>query len=314
MKRIILTGATSMLGLALIDECLENDTDVVAVIRKNSSKINYLPNSRNIKVVECDITDVSSLSDSIGRGFDAFYHFAWEGTSSVERINVSTQNKNIGFTLDAVRLANVLECRKFIGAGSQAEYGRISGAINTDVTASPENAYGIAKYTAGKLSSLLAKEMDIEFIWTRIFSVYGSYDSHNSMVMYCIRSLLNNEKPRFTPCEQKWDYLYFRDAAKAFYALIEKGVNQRLYNIGSGVASPLSEYIHAIRDAINPALPLGIGDLEYSTGQVMSLHADISGLTNDTGFLPSTTFEEGIHKTVDWYKSLTSARCEDEKQ
>jgi len=308
MKRIVLTGATSMLGLSLIEECLKNNMEVVAIIRKNSPRKNNLPESQSIKIVECDISNLSSLENSISHGFDAFYHFAWEGTSSIERSNILLQSKNIGFTLDAVHLAHSLGCKKFIGAGSQAEYGRKSSIISTDMSVSPENAYGIAKYTAGKFSALLAMEISIEFIWTRIFSVYGQHDTPNSMIMYCAKSLLSGEKPKFTPSEQKWDYLYCHDAAKALYLLMEKGLNQKVYNIGSGIAHPLSYYIYKIRDVIDPTLPVGIGELNYNSSQVMSLHADISDLTDDTGFLPSTSFEDGILETVKWMQ------CEDERQ
>ena len=65
----------------------------------------------------------------------------------------------------------------------------------------------------------------------------------------------------------------------------------------------MKEYIYAIRDAIDPSLEVGIGEREYNDNQVMHLVADISELVNDTGYKPSTTFEEGIRKTVEWAKA-----------
>ena len=60
--------------------------------------------------------------------------------------------------------------------------------------------------------------------------------------------------------------------------------------------------IEAIRNAINPSLPIGFGEVEYYPGQVMYLCADTSSLTGDTGFAPEYTFEQGIRETVDWFR------------
>ena len=57
-----------------------------------------------------------------------------------------------------------------------------------------------------------------------------------------------------------------------------------------------------IRDAIDPKLPLGIGDREYADKQVMHLQADITSLKEDTGFEVSYNFSEGIRETVAWVK------------
>ena len=58
----------------------------------------------------------------------------------------------------------------------------------------------------------------------------------------------------------------------------------------------------ATRDAVDPSIELGIGELDYYPNQVMHLEADISNLTEDTGFVPQYSFEEGIRETVEWVK------------
>lgn len=95
-----------------------------------------------------------------------------------------------------------------------------------------------------------------------------------------------------------WDYLYSKDAARALCLLGEKGRDGKIYCIGSGQARPLREYMEMLRNAIDPALPLGIGEIPYGEKQVMYLCADISDLTEDTGFTPEVGFEEGIRETI----------------
>jgi len=307
MKKVVITGATCMLGLSLIDECISKKNHVLAVIRGNTKRRGLLPKSEYVTVYECDLSELHS-AEYDDFGFDAFYHFAWDTSIDNGRDNgrniVDTQYANIGYALDAIRFAHKLGCRKFIGIGSQAEYGRVSGSITTNTKIAPENAYGISKYATGKLSSILAEQLGIGFIWTRIFAVYGIHDSLSTMIMYCIDSLLKGEKPVLTKCEQQWDYLNTRDAATALYLLGEKGNNMAVYNIGSGVTRPLSQYVYAIRDAIDPALPIGIGEREYAHKQVMHLCADIADLKADTGFEPSVSFEEGIKEIIRWRREV----------
>ena len=293
-----------MLGLALIDECLKNNTHIVALIRNNSTKSGLLPKSKFITTISCDISELKCIKPDIAHGFDVFYHFAWNCPTKADRNNIVMQSQNINYTLDALKLAHQLGSNRFIGAGSQAEFGRVSGIITPDMIASPENAYGIAKYASGMLSSLLAKQLGIDFIWPRIFSVYGAHNSFSTMIMYCIQSLLKGIRPSFTPCEQKWDYLHCSDAAKAMYLLGKYGKSHESYNIGSGITRPLSEFIYIIRDAIDPNSSLGIGDNPYSPNEVMNLNPDITNLKNDTGFEPSISFEEGIINTINWCKDV----------
>ena len=122
------------------------------------------------------------------------------------------------------------------------------------------------------------------------------------MISTVIRKLLAGETPQLTAGEQRWDYLYADDAAEAFFLAARDGRSGAVYPLGSGQAMPLRRYVEALRDCINPALPLGFGAIPYSDKQVMHLQADISALTADTGFLPSYDFARGIAETVAYYR------------
>lgn len=123
-----------------------------------------------------------------------------------------------------------------------------------------------------------------------------------TMISGTIRKLLAGERPALTAGIQRWDYLYAGDAADAFYLAACHGRNGAVYPLGSGQAMPLKDYIIQMRDAIDPALPLGLGEVPYGPLQVMHLQADISALQADTGFVPKTPFAEGIRRTMDWVK------------
>jgi len=312
IKRAVITGATGMLGIALTNRLLDEGYEVIAVARPGSSRLNNIPSDDRITVVELALDDISYLpSDLKEEGIekaDLFFHFAWDGTYGDSRNDVDIQLNNIKTSVDAVRAAAELGCSCFLGAGSQAEYGRVQDGIKLagDTPCNPENGYGMAKLAAGRLTRLEAGKLGIKHVWVRILSTFGPYDGAQTMVMSGIAKMAKGEKASYTKGEQMWDYLYCKDAAKAFYLAATQGKGNSVYTVGSGNVRPLREYITAIRDAVDPALDIGFGEVDYYPGQVMYLCADISALQKDTGFAPDYTFEEAVKETVKWYKEERS--------
>lgn len=305
MKSAIITGGTGMLGLALVRLLISKNIKVLMLVRPNSKKANNIPKSPLVSTIECDLKDLANAPIPEGEKYDAFFHFGWEGTYGDSRNDMYLQNKNVHNTIDAVHLASKLGCSVFLGAGSQAEYGRVADGIKVSpsLPTFPETGYGIAKLCAGQMSRVECKKLNIKHIWVRILSTYGPYDGMQTMVMSGIIKMLNGERPQYTKGEQMWDYLYCDDAANAFFCAAEKGIDGSVYCIGSGNVRPLKEYITIIRDIVKPGQEIGFGEIPYYDKQVMYLCADIEPLTRDTGFKPQVSFEEGIQKTVEWYKS-----------
>lgn len=292
-----------MLGSALIRLLCEQQISVLVLVRENSARLSAVPKDEHVTVMECDVNHLLDIKDSIGTDYDTFFHFAWNGTHGGARDDVFLQNQNVRATLDAVELAKAAGCRTFLGAGSQAEYGRVDGVkLAPDTKTQPETGYGIGKLCAGQMSRLLCRQYGIKHVWVRILSTYGPGDGLHTMVMSGIIKMLNGERPQYTKAEQMWDYLYCDDAAKAFFLAAMRGRDGAVYPVGSGQARPLSDYIRTIRDVIDPRIDIGFGEIPYYDKQVMYLCADIDALNRDTGFQPETSFEEGIRKTVDWYK------------
>ena len=295
---IVITGATSMIGVSILDAFLKHGVNAVyAVIRPGSRNARRIPEDPRVRIIECAANQYGTLGERIQEPCDGFFHTAWEGTGSTRNRSTIGQAKNILYTLDALAAAHALGCRAFIGAGSQAEYGRPDlPAIDETTPANPETAYGAAKLAAGKLSLIEAEKLDMDCFWVRIFSVYGRYDKPTTMVSQAIEKMKKNEPMAFTPALQTWDYLYSDDAGEAFWRIFERSKGRKVYCLGSGEARPLKEYILEIQKIVNPEAPVRIGDIPYRGNEVMHLCADISLLRNDTGWMPETSFANGIRR------------------
>ena len=76
MERIVVTGATSMIGSALIEECIRHDVEVYAVVRMSSGKLGRLPKSEKIHLVDGSLDRLQMLPEQIPEKCDTFYHIA----------------------------------------------------------------------------------------------------------------------------------------------------------------------------------------------------------------------------------------------
>lgn len=294
MKRAIVTGATGAVGTALVRELIENNIETLVLCREGSSRIQQIPKHPLVTLRYCSLDQLAFIENDTGKTFDVFYHLAWEGTTGVARNDMYLQHRNARYALDAVDAAHRFGCKKYIGAGSQAEYGRVDGVLRSDTPTFPETGYGIAKLCAGQMSREQAHQLGMEHNWVRILSVYGPNDGEQSVVMYTINKLKNHEIPQFTKGEQIWDYLYSDDAGRAFRLIGEKGIDGKVYVLGSGKAKPLGKYLEDIRNIVNPTGEIALGAIPYGDKQIMFLQADITELVRDTAWQPSMDFKNGI--------------------
>ncbi len=301
MKHLAVTGATSMIGVALVKAALaENKTEhIYAIVHPGSKKMNRIPRDQRVHIIECDLSEYETLPKLIPHTCDVFYHFAWPRTETyLESFeDILQKAENIQTSLMAVKAAKDLGCSTFVGAGSQSEYGVAhTGKLAPDTPCDPVRADGVLKYAAGKLTRLQAERYGMHCIWVRIFSVYGRYDRPNSMISTTIRKLHNREHCPFTPSQQLWDYLNAEDIGRAFYLAGKLSSGSKVYCVGSGEEKPLREFIGIIRDVVDPTAELGIGEVPYPANPVMRLCADISNFQRDTGWKPEIRFEDGIQK------------------
>ena len=129
-------------------------------------------------MVPVDLSAYARLNAIIPAPCDVFFHLAWQGARS----DFAAQYDNIRTTIDALEAAVRLGCTRFICTGSQAEYGRQAQLITEETCPHPTDAYGAAKLAACALSRTRAADLGIEWIWGRVFSLYGTYEQDGRML------------------------------------------------------------------------------------------------------------------------------------
>ncbi len=306
--RIVISGATSMIGAALANKLLENSHEVVAVVRPNTKKTETLINSSNLSIVECDMEDYADLDSLIQGKVDVAFSTAWNGTRGADRNNREFQEENYNNSVSFLKAMLLKGCHKFLTAGSQAEYGLWTKKekLKEEVTPTPNTEYGKYKLKFYEYAKDYCKAKGCMLIEPRFFSLYGPKDYEGTLVISTIKKMLENKSCELTECIQFWDFLYIDDAIDGLVKLIENDVSEGVYNFGSGYSVPLKEFITEMKKITNSNSELKYGAIPYPSTGIVNVNPDVNKLIN-CGWAPKVSFTDGIKAICDFLLSSASS-------
>ena len=309
MKIAIVTGAFGFAGANLVEHLLQNEYKVYAIGRKkptaaHNDRFSGAGADRLVRVF-LEMEEYDRLPEYIPEKADIFFHLAWGGG----RDDFEVQMKNVDGALKAIEAAaRINPDIRFVGIGSQAEYGIKSDAelITEDMSLEPFTAYGSCKAAAFYLLKSKAKALDIDFIWGRIFSLIGRYEPEGRMFPDLVRRLYNGEKISLSSCEQYWDYLDAGDCADAIIALGEKARAGEAYNLANGDYKPLKDYVleaarivEIIKKSKSDGNAETIDDLITFGAKAepfVSLRPSVDKIYRDTGWRACRTLKDSIRE------------------
>lgn len=299
MKSILITGATSFIGLNLIKELID-EYKIIAVVRKKSSKIAMLPEHENLSIIQLNMDEYDNLPLYVTENsLYAFIHLSWGGTRGAERSNADIQKLNYKYSVDALHSAEQLKTKIFMSAGSQAEYGQHYGVITENTVPNPMTEYGKSKLEFYKYAMQYCEKNHIRFLEPRFFSIYGVGDYSGTLVMSVLYKMRNNHDCNLTDCEQMWNFLNIVDAVKGMKILIENvNVKSGAYNFASNDTRKLKEFVYEMAEITNTKSNLNFGELPHNDSGKYGINPDIKKLLN-TGWRPKIEFANGIKKVID---------------
>ena len=299
MNFAVVTGADGFIGSHLLSYFDSINLPVIALVIPKSNTLSRISSLKNITIIECDLYDWEKIDLLIPIDAEiTFYHLAWNGVQPENRMSIEKQLPNVTLSLNAVNLAKKINAKRFITLGSTMEYMYSGKPINETALPTPQNAYGATKLAVRYLCQEMAKEKNLPFIYAVVTGVYGPNRLDNNVITYTIKKLLRKERPSLTKLEQQWDYIHIKDLVQALYLIGEKGKAGAFYAVGHGDNRPLLWYIQTLHSLIDSEVPLGIGDIPYTSDALPSSCIDLSALKNDTGFEPKICFEEGVKELI----------------
>lgn len=296
---VIVTGATSFIGKAVLRELEKRGVGVYAVVRPQSPSAGELKGRAGVTLLPFDLSEIGRLTASdLTRGPAQFWlHLGWQGPGSANRRDSRLQEQNVGFALSALETAAALGCGRFLFSGSQAEYGIAEGPMREDMECRPVSEYGKNKLKVCRRALDRAGQLGIQYIHTRIFSVYGPGDHPWSLVETCLDAFLGDRDMELGACTQLWNYMYITDAARALVHLLLGNLPGGVYNVAGEDTRPLREYIEEIHRLCQGKGRCIYGVRPPNAEGTPSLVPDLTRL-KAAGFQCQVDFDQGIRQMI----------------
>lgn len=298
MKKVIVTGANGFIGSSLIKKMIAKNVEVVAI--DITFACDRLPASNLIIKVESRVD--AALAEKIPTGeYDAFYHLAWRGVNGVDKADPSVQLANIQMAVDCANLCKKINAKKLLCAGTVAENGTYS-LPNLEKT-SGGMMYGVSKHACRLILEGYCKNIGQQFVWMQFSNIYGVGNKTGNLVSYTLGELMAGKEATFGPALQPYDFIYVDDLIEAVYRLGSHETKKAFYYIGSGNPRILKDYLHRIGELAGCANKVGIGirpddGIKYTMDMFCN-----KDLVEAVGKYVSTSFDDGIQRTIEWLKT-----------
>lgn len=167
-----------------------------------------------------------------------------------------------------------------------------------------ENPYGASKIASEALINAYSKSFGLNFVTLRLSNVYGKYDLSNRVIPTFIRNIYKGKPITIFGDKKRLDFIFIDDVIKGFILAIEKfeDINGKTFNIMSGKTVALIELANLIKRLMGKKCDIIIKP--NRTGEVMNFSADISLAQELLSFEPHEPLEEGLKKTIEWFKEI----------
>jgi dTDP-glucose 4,6-dehydratase len=311
--RLLVTGAAGFIGSCFVRQDLSVDSaDEIVVLDKltyagNLENLAPVANDPRFQFVKGDICD-AALVNQLFEDWkpDAVVHFAAE--SHVDRSILSPLpvfETNLRGTFVLLEAARTHKLRRFVHVSTDEVYGSLEAPLEADESypLKASSPYSAAKAGSDLLALSYHTTYKLPVVVTRASNNYGPYHFPEKLIPLMISNAMEDKPlPIYGDGMQVRDWLYVEDHTRAIRTVLEKGRDGEVYNIGGNRSLPNLEVVRQILAATGKPDSL----MQFVTdrpGHDRRYALSSEKLMKETGWSPLMNFEEGLQKTVDWYRS-----------
>lgn len=319
-RRVLVTGASGLVGSWVVRRLLEAEADVVCLIRDDipDSELTRSGMNLRIKTVHGQVQDQSLMERALGEyEVQTVIHLAAQTIVGVANRNpISTFESNIAGTwvlLEAARRSPTV--KQIVVASSDKAYGDQPNLPYTeDAPLQGRHPYDVSKSCADLIAQSYAASYGLPVVVTRCGNFYGGGDLNwNRIIPGTIRSILRGTRPVIrSDGNYIRDYFYVEDGAHAYLTLAEKLAEQpelagHAFNFSNQVSISVIEIVQKILAAMNSDLEPDIRN--EASNEIRNQVLDAAKARTLLQWSPLFTLDEGLKRTIAWYREFLASKA-----
>src|ERR1700722_2632251 len=310
MAKYLITGAAGFIGSSLVRALLERGEEVRGIDNFATGRRENLTEVLNrIDFREADILDLDAMHKACA-GVDSVLHQAAIPSVPKSVLDPLASNRaNIDGTVNVLVAARDAKVKRVIYAASSSAYGDTPTLPQPEaMTPDPISPYAVAKLASERYMISFYRCYGLETVCLRYFNVFGPRQDPSSpysgVLARFITLMLRGEQPTiFGDGEQSRDFTYIDNVVEANLLACATPAAEcagEVFNIATGRRITLNETFKALQSLTSYS-----GQPKYDperSGDIKHSLADVSKAQAALGYNPKVDFEEGLRKTVDWYR------------
>jgi len=308
---ILITGGSGFVGSHMARRLVSMPGAKVTLWLRPTSNLWRIHDIKDkLSIEHVDLKDADAVRDAAqALRPDVIYHFANAGVyGGVSASPVELTAINVGGLKHLIDGLEDIPFTSFINVGSSSEYGLKNAPMKEGDECNPQNAYGVSKLAATRIASEEARLKELPIATYRLFSPFGPYDDASRLIMQTMRACLHKTPMTLPHPASVRDYNYIDDVIDLLFEAMQLKASGEVFNVGYGVETKALDFAYQIADVMNARDFLDTCSRTETLGPSESprWQADTTKLFSTLKWRPRYTVQEGIAKTVEWYKANES--------
>ena len=311
-KKVVVTGCSGFIGFHLTNSLLDSDHMVIGIdslnnaydVKLKEKRLEELNKKENFLFLNNNLSEQNSLDEVKKHELSTFYHLA--ARAGVRQSFLDPNSYIEDNTLATANISNFckeMSVQDLILASTSSIYGDSGENLmveEKDEKIKPPSVYASTKLSGETLSKIILEDTNTNLIISRFFTVYGPFGRPDMSILRFIHWIINEEKVQvFGDGEQRRSFTYVKDVVDALLKMsgLEKS---HTFNVGSNITVSLNDVIKLIEEYSGKSA--NIENLERAYKDPNVVRPDLENIKKIIGWEPTTKIEEGVEKTVAWYK------------
>ncbi|NHH97501.1 UDP-glucose 4-epimerase [Candidatus Nitrosotalea sp. FS] len=304
---VLVTGGNGAVGCNLVNRLLEQDCKVTVLDDFSQSGTGNLKKHQNLVVIKGDITDNKSLFKVFSKKFDYVFHLAARFANELSvKDPLEDLRVNVQGTLQMLLYASKQKPERFLYTSSSSLYGHQQNSVmKEDLMPNPSTPYATSKLTAEYYCKSIHELYGMDYTIVRLSNSYGPHDPpgrYRNVIPNFFENAIHEKPLTITGTgKETRDFTFVEDCVEGIIlAATKKGGKNETFNLGTGKETQIHDITKLILDITRSKSTINYKPMR-SFDHVKRRKMDISKAKRMIGYDPSTSIEQGLEKTYEWF-------------